>query len=96
MLCMSQPWGMTHRKNSCCRLAIRHYTAKVKFGSLAKILAMAAALLVTGTGCGSIYATQSVSPLMFLLPGLAGTKPALPQPPAPGRTETSLTLAQVD
>jgi hypothetical protein len=68
----------------------------VKFSLLAKVLAMAAALLVIGTGCGSIYATQSVSPLMFLLPGLAGTKPALPPPPAPGQTETSLILAQVD
>ncbi len=68
----------------------------VKFSSLAKILAMAAALLVTGTGCGSIYATQSVSPLMFILPGLAGTKQAFPPPPAPAQKETNLTLAQVD
>jgi hypothetical protein len=68
----------------------------VKFSSLAKVLAMVAALLVIGAGCGGFSAASSVSPLMFLLPGLARTKPGLPQPPAPGQTATNLTVAQAD
>ena len=74
-----------------CRIKVadwpmRHYTGTVKFSSLAKVLAMVAALLVIGTGCGGFAASSTVSPLMFLLPGLAQTKPALPQPPAPVQT----------
>ena len=57
---------------------------------------MVAALLVIGTGCGGFYATPTFSPLMFLLPGFAQTKPDLPQPPGPDQTDTNLTLAQVD
>jgi hypothetical protein len=66
----------------------------VKFGSLVKILAMVSALLVIGTGCGSMYAAPSFSPLMFFLPGLIQTKPALPQPPGPGQTETNQIVAK--
>jgi hypothetical protein len=66
----------------------------MKFSSLAKVLALGSAVLVIGAGCGGFYATPSVSPLMFLLPGLAQTKPALPQPPGPGRTQTNQTVAQ--
>jgi len=65
----------------------------VKFSSLDKVLTLASALLVIGTGCGGLSAASSVSPLMFLLPGLAQSKPALPPPPAPGQAETNLTVA---
>ena len=75
---------------------MRHYSGRVKFSSLAKVLAMAATLLVIGTGCGGFYAAPSVSPLMFLLPGLAQTKPASPQSPAPVQTATNLTVALAD
>jgi hypothetical protein len=66
----------------------------MKFGSVVKILAMVSALLLFGAGCGGLYANQSVSPLMFLLPGLAQTKPALPPPPEPGQTETNRIVAR--
>jgi hypothetical protein len=77
-------------------LAAGHYTAAVKIGAWLKIPAMASALLVLGTGCGGLSAASSVSPLMFLLPAMAQTKPALPQPPVPGRTETNLPVALAD
>ena len=72
---------------------MRHYSGMVKFSSLAKVLAMAATLLVLGTGCGGFAGSSAVSPLMFLLPGLGQTKPALPQAPAPVQTATNLTVA---
>jgi hypothetical protein len=75
-------------------MARRRYTRKVKFGSIAKVLALASALLVIGSGCGGFYAAPSFSPLMFLLPGMVQAKPASPQPPGPGQTETNLTVAQ--
>jgi hypothetical protein len=68
----------------------------VKFSSLAKVLTLVSALLVLGTGCGGFTAASSVSPLMFLLPGLAQTKPAWPQPPVPGQTETGQIVALAD
>ena len=37
-------------------------------------------LVATFTGCSGIAATQSVSPLMFLLPGFIKAKPAAPRP----------------
>jgi len=77
-------------------LAAGHYTAAVKIGAWLKIPAMASALLVLGTGCGGLSAASSVSPLMFLLPAFAQSKPALPQPLAPGQTETNLTVALAD
>jgi hypothetical protein len=83
-------------ENKGCRLALRHYSGMVKFSSLAKVLAMVAALLVIGTGCGGFAGSSTVSPLMFLLPGLARTKPALPQPPAPVQTATNPIVALAD
>jgi hypothetical protein len=44
-----------------------------------RCLALAAAVLGLGTGCGGIAATQSVSPLMFFLPGMVETRPGSPQ-----------------
>jgi hypothetical protein len=44
-----------------------------------KCLALAAVVLGLGTGCSGIAATQSFSPLMFFLPGLAEARPASPQ-----------------
>jgi hypothetical protein len=44
------------------------------------------ALVFVGAGCAGISAVQTVSPLMFLLPGLAQDKPNSPLPgtqPAP-------------
>jgi hypothetical protein len=49
-------------------------------------LALGAALVFIGTGCAGISATQTVSPLMFLLPGFAQDKSNSPLPdkqPAP-------------
>jgi hypothetical protein len=46
---------------------------------MVKCLALAAVLLSLGTGCGGIATTQSFSPLMFFLPGLAEARPAAPQ-----------------
>ena len=43
----------------------------VRVCSILKTLAMAAALLVIGNGCGGFNATPAFSPLMFFLPGLA-------------------------
>jgi hypothetical protein len=63
---------------------------------MVKLLLVVAALLAVGTSCGGIAATQSVSPLMFLLPGLAQDKPVQLQHPAPVQTETNLTVALVD
>jgi hypothetical protein len=57
-------------------------------------MVMMSAVLVMGTGCGGFYAAPAVSPLMFLLPGLAQTKPGFPSPPVPGQTQTNQTVAQ--
>jgi len=66
----------------------------MKIGSTAKALAMVSALLLLGTGCAGFYAAPTVSPLMFLLPGLAQSKPAPDPSPAPGQTATNWTVAQ--
>jgi hypothetical protein len=66
----------------------------MKFGMLARIAAMVFVLIVAGSGCGGIYATPTFSPLMFFLPGLAQTKPGLPEPPVAGQTDTNQTVAQ--
>jgi hypothetical protein len=68
----------------------------MKFGAWVKVPVLVAALLVIGTGCGGLAASSSVSPLMFLLPGLAQTKPVSPQPPGPGQTETNQIVALAD
>jgi len=39
-----------------------------------KTLAVAGVLLGIGTGCSGLATTQSFSPLMFFLPGLADSK----------------------
>jgi len=39
-------------------------------------LVIVPALLLLGTGCGGFGASQSISPLNFLLPGLIHKKPA--------------------
>jgi len=75
-------------------LAGNDYIAKVKFGSVVKVLAMTAAVLCIGTGCGGLYGSQTVSPLMFFLPGFAQTKPTVPQPTAPGQADTNHIVAK--
>jgi hypothetical protein len=47
----------------------------VKVGSIIKCLALASITVGIGTGCSGLNATQSFSPLMFFLPGLAENKP---------------------
>jgi hypothetical protein len=66
----------------------------VKLGALAKVLVLVSALSVIGTGCGGFYAAPTISPLMFLLPGLVQTKPVLQQPPRLDQAETNRTVAQ--
>lgn len=50
---------------------------------------MAAALLLGASGCAGLNTTQSVSPLMFLVPGLGQVQPAAP--PAFGQPQTNPT-----
>ena len=80
------------RVNKCCRLAMRHYNTIVKFRSAVKATLMTSAVLLIGTGCGGLYAAPTFSPLMFLLPGLAQSKPAASTPP--GQTQTNRATAQ--
>jgi len=74
----------------------------VRVGSITKCLALAAVVLGLGTGCGGIAATQSVSPLMFFLPGLVETRPGSPQivpvmrAAAPARIALNRDLAAVN
>jgi hypothetical protein len=51
----------------------------VRVGSITKCLALSAIVLGIATGCGGIHTTQTFSPLMFFLPGLAETQPVSPQ-----------------
>jgi hypothetical protein len=51
----------------------------VRVGSITRCLALAGVVLAFGTGCAGINASQSVSPIMFLLPGLVENKPVPPQ-----------------
>lgn len=45
------------------------------------VAAFALALLATvGTGCSGIHASQSISPLDFILPGLMQNRPPTPEP----------------
>jgi hypothetical protein len=46
---------------------------------------MVGALLLVASGCAGLNTTQSVSPLMFLVPGLGKATPAAP--PAPGEPQ---------
>jgi hypothetical protein len=66
----------------------------VRLGPILKTLAVAAALLVIGNGCGGFNATPAFSPLMFFLPGLADNKhPAPHAPPKTTPAETHGDLA---
>ena len=53
---------------------------------------MAGILIVFGAGCGGVNAGGSVSPLMFLLPGVGQTKP-VGAPPGVEPPSTNLVLA---
>jgi hypothetical protein len=67
----------------------------MKVGATAGILAVVSALLLLGTGCGGIYANQSVSPLTFL-PMFTRSAPAPAPVPAPALTATNWTVAQAN
>lgn len=58
---------------------------------VAATAAAAGFLVLTGAGCGGVDAQGSVSPLMFLLPGVGQTKP-IPTAPGPEVTGTNLVL----
>jgi hypothetical protein len=51
---------------------------------LIKSLLLASVISLIGGGCGGIAATQTIYPLMFLLPGFGQARPAAPSnaPPA--------------
>jgi hypothetical protein len=52
----------------------------VSVASMVKSLALAGALIALGTGCSGLATTQSVSPIMFFLPGLGvDSRPVSPQ-----------------
>jgi hypothetical protein len=64
------------------KVAIFRFVTKVhvvKVGSITKCLALAAATVALGSGCSGFNATETVSPLMFFLPGLVENKPVPPQ-----------------
>jgi hypothetical protein len=63
----------THIKY-CHPLPEAYTSLVVKLGWLKRTLALLATA-VTVAGCSGINATQSISPLMFFLPGLGQTKP---------------------
>ncbi len=66
----------------------------MRIGSMLKNLAVLPAILLIGAGCGGIAASQTVSPLMFLLPGFGQNKaPAAPAPTQP-KLEPVRVLAQ--
>jgi len=65
----------------------------VRVGSVIKCLALTVAVLGLGTGCGGIATTQTISPLMFFLPGLAEARPGSPQIVPVVRTTTGTPLA---
>jgi hypothetical protein len=85
---------MNPADNKGCRFLNLPYSRHVKIGVTASILVSCSALLLLGTGCGGLYASPSLNPLMFFLPGMVQTKPAQPQAPLPGQTATNWTLAQ--
>ena len=70
----------------------------MRFGSIVKRLAVLPAILLIGAGCGGIAASEAVSPLMFLLPGLGQNKTQTPAPVAPEqpKSEPIGVLAQAD
>jgi len=80
--------------NKCCRNVASVYIGRVKYGSVVKLLAVAATVLCLGTGCGGLYGSQAVSPLMFFLPGLVQAKPVVPQPNTPGQAQTNNIVAK--
>ena len=71
----------------------------VKFGSSIKCLACSAALLLLCAGCGGIATTQTISPLMFFLPGFVEVKstnasPGIVAAVQPAEPKTELALAK--
>jgi len=76
--------SLTHIKY-CHRLPEAYTSRVVKLGWFKRIFALlATAFLVAG--CSGINTTQSISPLMFFLPGLGQNKPADKQQPLPAAT----------
>jgi len=53
----------------CHRVGLT-YTRQVRINRNLLVLTMLAALVLAGTGCGGINASQTVSPATFFLPGL--------------------------
>lgn len=68
----------------------------MRFGSIIKKLAVLPAILLIGAGCGGIAATQSISPLMFLLPGIGQNKTPAPVAPSKPQAEPVRVLAQAN
>ena len=48
----------------------------VRAGAIVKTLLLASVIPLIGAGCSGISATPSVSPLMFLMPGIGQARPA--------------------
>jgi hypothetical protein len=59
----------------------------VNLGWFKRTFALAATVLLVGTGCSGINTQQTINPLMFFLPGIGQTKPVEKQPAA--ATETA-------
>src|SRR5437588_9874530 len=71
----------------------------VNLGWITRTFAMVSILLLVGTGCSGINTTQSISPLMFFLPGIGQTKPVqtekLAQTPTSTVVETASLAPQI-
>jgi hypothetical protein len=74
----------------------------MRSGSILKKLAILPAILLIGAGCGGLAATQTISPLMFLIPGFGqnGSSKATNSPPviavSKPQTEPVRVLAQAN
>jgi hypothetical protein len=68
----------------------------VRVGSKAKCLLLALVIPLICGGCAGIAATQTISPLMFLLPGLGQAKPAPPQNAPPTQIASNGDLSQIN
>jgi hypothetical protein len=68
----------------------------MRLGSIIKNLAALLAILLIGAGCGGIAATQTISPLMFLIPGL-GVNNRPPNPAvSPSQSQPIAVLARAN